>query len=201
MHNMKKEASRDMKLIKGITEVPQKIGQSVLSVPDLVFKKQHQGREDNEERDEVTDDSKELHGQVCSEIIEEQIARYSVAESMDECMREITNHLKLYLFEKSGMNSDVRYQYEEWILALHPENVHYIGSGRSLIDHRFYMRDSHHRKLWNEYMIKIDCEESIVKEESRSNNNSNRSLVNILMEEPVELCRVLSDSCCLSQKP
>eukprot|EP00536_Pseudo-nitzschia_multiseries_P001045 jgi/Psemu1/180059/e_gw1.13.84.1 len=197
---MKKTASGEKKIMRGIIKVPQKIGRSILSLPDKVFKKPRQSRELDEERDEATDPSNELHGKICSEIIEEQLARYTVAESREECMREITDHLKLYLFEKSGMNSDARYQYEEWILALHPENVHYIGSGRSLIDHRFYMRNSHHRQLWNEYMMKMDCKESIVAEESRSNDNSNRSLMDVLMKEQEELCSVLSDSCCISRK-
>ena len=197
---MKQITSTAKTTISSISKVPQTIGHSILSVPDTLLNKHRQGETHNEERDEITDASKNLHGKLCSDIIDDQIARSTVTESLDECMREITHHLNLYLFEKSGTRSE-RYQYEEWILVLHPENVHYIGSGRSLIDHRFYMKDSHHRQLWNDFMVKMECKESIVPEESRAMNNRNRSLVNFLMEEPEELCRAISDSCCFSQQP
>lgn len=36
--------------------------------------------------------------------------------------------------------------YEQWIGNLHPENV----ESANVIDHRFYVEDSDHRKLWNE---------------------------------------------------
>uniref|UniRef100_A0A7S4AWQ9 Uncharacterized protein n=1 Tax=Pseudo-nitzschia australis TaxID=44445 RepID=A0A7S4AWQ9_9STRA len=197
---MKQIKSTAKTTITRIAKVPQTIGHSILSVPDTLLNKHRQGETHNEERDEVTDESKNLHGKLCSDIIDDQIARSTVTESLDECMREITDHLNLFLFEKSNTSSE-RYQYEEWILALHPENVHYIGSGRSLIDHRFYMKDSHHRQLWNDFMIKMECTESVVPEESREINNRNRSLVNILMEQPEELCCAMSDSCCFSPQP
>ena len=46
--------------------------------------------------------------------------------------------------------------YEQWIAALHPENVE---EGSAMIDHRFYVEDSDHRILWNE---KIEGEREFV---------------------------------------
>ena len=40
--------------------------------------------------------------------------------------------------------------YEDWIKSLHPENVH-----GGVVDHRFYIRDSEHRMVWNELVVDI----------------------------------------------
>ena len=59
--------------------------------------------------------------------------------------------------------------YEEWIGALHPENVHDKNSG--VIDHRFYVRDSDHRLLWNEL---LDGDRNYVDARSRFNTLARR---------------------------
>lgn len=203
---MKQMKTKAKATITRIVKVPQKIGHSVLTVQDKLKKKRGEKKDEEypdwyyAERDEATYKSKISHAKVCSDIIEDQHARSSVTESRDECIREITDHLKLFLFEKSNSNSE-RYEYEEWIMALHPENVDFIGSGRSLIDHRFYMKDSHHRELWNECMIKMNCKESIVPEESRSNKNKSRTLVDVLVEEPEELFSAIDQTCCFTREP
>jgi len=57
--------------------------------------------------------------------------------------------------------------YEGWITLLHPDNVKKNNEGGGkIIDHRFYMKDSDHRQLWNECMEKLECRESTV--EARS---------------------------------
>lgn len=179
--------------VKRIINVPQAIGRSILSAPNKVFNKQRR-QQQNEERDEVTT---ELHGKICSNIIEDQNGRLAVRESQEECMREITEHLNMYIFTITDSNphSTTRYEYKDWIEALHPDNVNYLRSGRSIIDHRFYMKDSHHRNLWNEYMIKLDCRDSMVMEESRDMANiSNTSLVDSLVEGTNSCCSTMADN-------
>uniref|UniRef100_A0A7S2A3Y3 Uncharacterized protein n=1 Tax=Ditylum brightwellii TaxID=49249 RepID=A0A7S2A3Y3_9STRA len=57
------------------------------------------------------------------------------------CMMEVRNHLMEYV------NSHPSSTYEEWIGKLHPDNVN--QKHPHLIDHRFYVEDSDHRRLWN----------------------------------------------------
>jgi len=40
--------------------------------------------------------------------------------------------------------------YEQWIAELHPENITAETAAAIHIDHRFYLPDSDHRRLWNE---------------------------------------------------
>jgi len=179
---------------KRIVNVPQTIGQSLLSAPGRIFNNKREHPE-KEQRDEETS---EIHEKICSNIIEEQNGRIAVRESQEECMREITEHLKMYIFTitDSSPHSAERYEYKDWIEALHPDNVNYLRSGRSIIDHRFYIKDSHHRKLWNEYMIKLDCRDSIVMEESRDMSKfTDKSLVDTLVERANEGCGTIGDPC------
>lgn len=189
MEGVKSKASTTA---KRFVNVPQKIGQTILQAPDRIFNKQQQV-ERNEQRDEATDD---IHGKICTNIIDDQNGRIAVRESQEECMREITNHLKLFIFNLP--DSVERYEYKDWIEALHPENANYLTSGRSIIDHRFYMKDSHHRLLWNEYMRKLDCKDSIVKEETRDiSSYQNTTLLDTFAKWPNELCGTIGDSCSL----
>jgi len=57
------------------------------------------------------------------------------------CMLEVRSHLFDFL------DSHPSSTYEEWIKKLHPENVN--QKHPHLIDHRFYVEDSDHRRLWN----------------------------------------------------
>jgi hypothetical protein len=191
MENVTSKAKSTAKCIVG---VPQKIGHSILTVPDKIFNKEPKG-EEKEERDEAAED---LHAKICTNIIDDQNGRIAVRESQEQCMREITEHLKLHIFTITGSspNGVDRYEYTDWIEALHPDNVNYIGSGRSIIDHRFYMKDSHHRNLWNEYMIKLDCKDSIVMEESRDpSNHTNEEFADTLVKWPNECFGTIGDSC------
>ena len=204
---MKQVASRAKLTVKRIANVPQKIGHTILSVPDTIFNKQQQ-QQQNEGNDEATlrgggatSVGSIQHGVLCSNIIDDQKGRIAVRESKEECMKEITDHLKLHLFQSADFVTS--YEYEEWIAALHPDNVHHNNNDGSrttttIIDHRFYIQDSHHRQLWNEFMMKLECRESIV--EARSNIDPtkyrNRTLIDTLVEEPNEFLAMAGDSCC-----
>jgi len=92
-----------------------------------------------------------------SENIEELKRREMVKEAVAACMKAIEEHLDGYLCENPNA------VYEDWIRHLHPDNADFVDdSGRTKIDHRFYVEDSDHRRMWNEYMEKIDCVERIV---------------------------------------
>lgn len=189
--------SRAKSSAKRIVNVPQTIGQSILSAPNKIFNKKRREQQ-NEQRDEATT---ELHGKICSDIINDQNGRIAVRESQEECMREIIEHLNLFIFTvtDSSPHSVARYDYKDWIEALHPDNVNYIGSGRSIIDHRFYMKDSHHRILWNEYMIKLGCRDSIVIEESRDlAHTANHSLVDSLVTNTDTCFSTMVNICSIS---
>jgi hypothetical protein len=49
------------------------------------------------------------------------------------------NHLEEFVIQNPSGT------YEEWIQELHPDNFH-----EGILDHRFYVEDSDHRKLWND---------------------------------------------------
>jgi hypothetical protein len=81
------------------------------------------------------------------ENVEEQFRRRIRREAEAACMRAVKDHLESFLQEHPDAS------YENWIEELHPENAHegllLEGLGKTL-DHRLYVEDSDHRKLWNE---------------------------------------------------
>ena len=67
-------------------------------------------------------------------------------EAEEACLDVCRQHLQEFLREKPGGT------YEEWLRSLHPEND-YEGKlleGFSELDHRFYVKESDHLKMWNE---------------------------------------------------
>lgn len=60
-------------------------------------------------------------------------------EATEACLTVISEHLYDFLCE--GDNSNARY--EDWLHECHPENC------EGCVDHRFYVRESDHRILWN----------------------------------------------------
>lgn len=62
-------------------------------------------------------------------------------DSVAICLASMHDHCIKYLQQHPEAS------YEEWIENYHPDNVSSIGS----IDHRFYVRDSDHRIIWNSY--------------------------------------------------
>ena len=157
---------------KGIAQVPQQIGKSVLSVPQTIqqignkTKKSKSKRVNsatstftrsssstsqptNNDVDEITAKLKFLN----QELVDDQDRRQMVRESLSQCMKEIQTHLDGFLI------SNPRASYEEWIAVLHPDNV----NDEEEIDHRFYVQESDHLLLWNQYMSELDCTDRIVK--------------------------------------
>jgi len=92
-------------------------------------------------------------------------------EAAEATFQLIQQHLEEFL------NENPNAMYEEWIEKLHPENVHsspditrIIGTQDSTpieqsctksfhIDHRFYVEDSDHRRMWNDA---IDSDDQFV---------------------------------------
>jgi len=60
-------------------------------------------------------------------------------ETMLLCVTACLHHLQDFLAKSPDS------YYQDWIHALHPEN-----SKAGSIDRRFYLRDSHHRRMWNQ---------------------------------------------------
>jgi len=149
---MDQVASKDKSnALQCIVKVPQKIGRTILSV-------QSSTATDEDDDDDDDDDKyiKKWHAIICKNIIDDQKGRQDVRESQLQCLQEIIDHLNLFVYENPESN------YERWITSLHPDNVKNNNEGGGkIIDHRFYMKDSDHRKLWNKYMEKL-CRESTV---------------------------------------
>ena len=129
--------------------VPQTVGRTILSVPDKIFKKSKE-----KQKTEPQYEFAERLAFISQEIIENQQGRQMVRESQLECMKEITNHLKPFLVQHPSAT------YEQWVAELHPDNAEY-SDGR--IDHRFYVEDSDHRLLWNEFMKELAFIDRIVR--------------------------------------
>jgi len=76
--------------------------------------------------------------------------RYEIRrQAMEACMNAMEEHLLEFLQQHPQGT------YEEWICQLHPDNINerMIGLTQTpLIDHRFYVADSDHRRLWNEHL-------------------------------------------------
>lgn len=68
-------------------------------------------------------------------------------EAEEMCMNATREHLFAFI------SANPSAKYHEWIEELHPENAHdgalLEGLGKT-IDHRFYVEESDHRRLWND---------------------------------------------------
>ena len=78
-------------------------------------------------------------------------------EAEERCLNTTTEHL--LGFVKAHPTAT----YQQWIEDLHPENAHdgalLEGLGKT-IDHRFFVEDSDHRRIWNENLFTLldpDC--------------------------------------------
>lgn len=122
------------KHLKGLTDRLQKIN---LNLPALI---------DQMEKDqEVADHLDSINRENAEELERKKMVLEAERQSL-EIMHE---HLEEFLRENP------RTTYESWIAALHPDNVLEAKllegvSGSTEIDHRFFVADSDHRKLWNE---------------------------------------------------
>jgi len=100
------------------------------------------------------------------ELAEEEERQEACRGARDACMRTILQHLSTFINEHDMMNDDCNdgddsmVCYEDWILELHPDNDNRTPKKRHFksddnkrrIDHRFYVKDSDHRLLWNKAM-------------------------------------------------
>jgi len=70
-------------------------------------------------------------------------------EAEERCMADTKDHLLAFI------KDNPQAKYHEWIEAFHPENAHdgtlLEGMGKT-IDHRFYVEESDHRRLWNAHL-------------------------------------------------
>jgi hypothetical protein len=71
--------------------------------------------------------------------LERQEAELMVHQAARRMLELDRNHLEDFVIKNPSGT------YEEWIGQLHPDNFH-----EGVLDHRFYVEDSDHRKLWND---------------------------------------------------
>mmetsp|Transcript_22733 Transcript_22733/g.49340 ORF Transcript_22733/g.49340 Transcript_22733/m.49340 type:complete len:358 (+) Transcript_22733:259-1332(+) len=109
---------------------------------------------DQMERDqEVADHLNFINEETAQEVEHKRMVREAEAMSMDIMKQHLEEYLRAY----------PRSTYESWIGALHPDNIvegklvddaaaagGTTGSTTMEIDHRFYVEDSDHRRLWND---------------------------------------------------
>ena len=99
---------------------------------------EEQARREIEQYNRIQQDKKDL---------EEMMAIKKEAE--ERCMNDTKDHLLAFI--KDNPNA----KYHQWIEAFHPENAHdgmlLEGMGKT-IDHRFYVEESDHRRLWNAHL-------------------------------------------------
>ena len=100
---------------------------------------EEEARKEIEQYNRVLQDKKDL---------EEMMALKEEAEA--SCMLATKEHLLAFI--KQNPNA----KYHEWIEDFHPENAHdgslLSGLGKT-IDHRFYVEESDHRRLWNDNLF------------------------------------------------
>ena len=102
---------------------------------------------------------------------EEEERKELVRQAEAACLKTIFFHLLEFLENKQGAT------YEEWIQELHPENAIHKEDRRKLIiesdsfsgedtkttiDHRFYVEESDHRRIWNDHIRSIENENTDV---------------------------------------
>lgn len=158
---MKINKDRVKEVAKSVIKVPIVVGRAVLSAPKTLI--QLPRMIDNLEKDQGVADKLEF---LNKEILEDQKRKEIVRISKSEGMKEIVTHLESYLHDHPNGC------YEDWIAALHPDNKTKDGD----IDHRFYVEDSDHRLLWNDYMKEeFDSIERMV--DSRTTHTHNHHVI------------------------
>jgi hypothetical protein len=143
---MKKVASTAKKTVISVAKVPQHIGRTIISVPQTISKLANKNDDTSVEEEKPKFADKIAF--ISREILEDQGRNKLVRESQADCMKEISNHLGSFLTDNPAA------KYEEWVAAVHPDNAEYTDGS---IDHRFYVKDSDHRILWNKYMQELNC--------------------------------------------
>ena len=152
--------------VKTVVKVPQHIGRTILSVPQTISKIANKRKKDKQPPLKFAEKLEFIN----QEIIEGQVTRKIVRDSQADCLKEINDHLTLFLSDNNDDGGDdndtgdvssntCSHTYEEWIAELHPDNAEYADGS---IDHRFYVEESDHRQLWNTYMEALGFEGNIV---------------------------------------
>ncbi len=80
-----------------------------------------------------------IHSEQENEIQFRQMSKEAIAA----CLKFIHEHCIEFIQRQSG-----RASYEEWIREFHPESV---CASSGCLDHRYFVRDSDHRIIWNGY--------------------------------------------------
>ena len=128
---------RTFKVTKHLKGLQQRLQKINLNLPALI---------DQMEKDQEVADRLDV---INRENAEELERKKIVLEAERQSLEIMSEHLEEFLRENP------RATYESWIAALHPDNVLEAKllegvSGSTEIDHRFFVADSDHRKLWNE---------------------------------------------------
>lgn len=86
-------------------------------------------------------------------------------EAEDSCIRATTEHLLSFIKDHPD---PIHATYQQWIADLHPENAHdgtlLEGLGKT-IDHRFFVEESDHRRIWNDNLCTYLTEEEKEKDD------------------------------------
>jgi len=84
-----------------------------------------------------------------SSVDSDRLTKEAVAACNEACMTVLKDHFENFV------NANPKATYEKWIEDINPENAHegllLEGLGKT-IDHRYYVDDSDHRRLWNEHL-------------------------------------------------
>ena len=99
--------------------------------------------DDLERAQELADHLEHINTELNEEAERKELCR----EAQAACLETILNHLTEFLERRPDAN------YEEWIAELHPDNMDLAKGGN--IDHRFYVKESDHRMIWNSSMEKL----------------------------------------------
>lgn len=93
---------------------------------------------------------KEGHGDALrSDLDDENETREMMKHAEEVCYNTIMDHFVEFVANTPNVT------YEQWICDLHPENAHeglLLAGMDKEVDHRFYVEDSDHRKLWNAHL-------------------------------------------------
>jgi hypothetical protein len=101
-------------------------------------------------------------------------------EAEDSCLRATTEHLLSFIQDHPDPRNAT---YQQWIADLHPENAHdgtlLEGLGKT-IDHRFFVEESDHRRIWNDNLCTYLSSNEVDKEKDREEDDQEQSHSSLL---------------------
>ena len=113
--------------------------------------------DDLERYQEIADHLEHINTELSEESDRKKLCREAQAASL----QIILDHLAQFLETRPDG------KYEDWIAELHPDN---LDMAKGDIDHRFYVKESDHRMIWN------SCMESLM-EEGQDNSSFESRIV------------------------